>query len=274
MDVSSPSSSRSSPVHGLHSPSASPPDYVQGRPAIQAFGIPIQQSVTSASAREGNREPDASGQAFQGSLDRAPTDPGPSAPPGLHIDFPPSHEAPVVDRHYASVVAMRTYGGYATPVPRTILEDPGVRSRLLAYAHWFIEHPEHEFLHHLGAIEGLAIHHHSFSYMYRPLTPKEFGYIVPTANVDWAQVIPVMVLRMRLPQRFPWQYGKLEIAGIEMIQPTQHLQSRLELKEIFGYTRSQSTEQKASSRHNLRRAWTRPFSDPCVLSPRMFQEKG
>lgn len=221
---SSPSSSPPPSESGLHSPSASWPDFVQGLPASQAIGIPVEESIASASAKDGIRGSHASGQPFQGSLDRAPTDPGPSSPPGLHVDFPPGHEAPVVDRHFAGVIAISTYHGSTTPVPRTVLEDPGVRSRLLAYTHWFIEHPEYEFLHHPDAMQGLANHQHAFSYMYRPLTPKEFGYIFPRANVDWAQVIPVMVLRMRLPQRFPWQYGKLEIAGVEMIQPTQYLQ--------------------------------------------------
>jgi hypothetical protein len=56
-------------------------------------------------------------------------------------------------------------------------------------------------------------------HLYQPIAPEHFQYIFPgfTAN-DWTRLTPMLALRMRVPQPFPWHYGQLEIAGVELIE--------------------------------------------------------
>ena len=79
----------------------------------------------------------------------------------------------------------------------------------------------------------------SYVYFYRPVPLPDFMYIFPKAVVDWTRVRPVAVYRSRVPQRNFMSYGKVEVAGIEMVidmkEPSlvSGVVSRTSLRHIF-----------------------------------------
>lgn len=208
------------------SPSPSLPGDGHSQPASDelaspVIGIPFEDRIASTSHTAGSLALPSLGRPLLGHLHQVPVDPSPSTPPGLHVEFPPQAEPPVLERHFAGALAANVYRGITTAVPARYFEDLNTQTRLRSFSEWLIRHPQVDFLYHLGSYEWAPNAWRNYVYMYRPITPDQFTYIFPEVVVnDWERVAPVVAYRIQSPQPYPWQYGKLEIAGVELMQPT------------------------------------------------------
>ncbi|SNX87392.1 uncharacterized protein MEPE_06102 [Melanopsichium pennsylvanicum] len=198
--------------------------------STQASGEPATQPHELSSAPEGTtsdspHEIRLFGQSIYHDFPPPSSDPSPSTPPGWHIIFPPLNQPPVLDRRLADRISATTYRGRLSFVPGHVFNDPmdlAVRDRLVAWSKWALLESQDKVDYHFHQEGTDEAHLATYLYMYRFMSPDGFSYVFPHVEIDWSRVKPLVVFKTRVPRPDFLSYGKVEIAGVEMVIDMHH----------------------------------------------------